>query len=88
MRPLATQPCQLAKGPRKGAGKGYEVQVDKRATNSGVAMGPVVVAEDSAVSPEIRSWVDNCLVPILVEEYLRETMQKNVERFPLPAQKQ
>ncbi len=42
----------------------------------GVAMGSVAAAEDPALSPEIRSWVDNCLVPILVEEYLRETMQK------------
>jgi hypothetical protein len=45
------------------------------------------MAEDSALSPEICSWVDNCLVPILVEEYLRKTIQKSVERFPLPAHK-
>ncbi len=29
-------------------------------------------AQKSALSPQMRSWVDNCLVPILVEEYLAE----------------
>ncbi len=24
------------------------------------------------MSPELRSWIDNCLVPILVREYLAE----------------
>ena len=27
---------------------------------------------NSALSPELKSWVDNCLVPILVREYLEE----------------
>ncbi len=26
----------------------------------------------SKLSPEIRSWIDNCIVPILVKEYLTE----------------
>ncbi len=29
-------------------------------------------AQKSALSPQMRSWVDNCLVPILVREYLAE----------------
>jgi hypothetical protein len=43
-------------------------------------VGSVSLAEHPALSPEIRSWLDNCLVPILVEEYLRETMQKGCPR--------
>ncbi len=27
---------------------------------------------NSALSPELKSWVDNCLVPILVREYVGE----------------
>ncbi len=27
-------------------------------------------AQKSTLSPQMRSWVDNCLVPILVREYL------------------
>ena len=29
-------------------------------------------AQRSALSPQMRSWVDNCLVPILVREYLAQ----------------
>ncbi len=29
-------------------------------------------AQKSALSPQRRSWVDRCLVPILVREYLAE----------------
>jgi hypothetical protein len=24
------------------------------------------------ISPELKSWIDNCLVPIMVEEYLAQ----------------
>jgi hypothetical protein len=29
-----------------------------------------------SIDPETKSWIDNCLVPIMVEEYLREHMGK------------
>ncbi len=29
-------------------------------------------AQKSALAPQMRSWVDRCLVPILVREYLAE----------------
>ena len=31
-----------------------------------------VNGQGSGLSPELRSWIDNCLVPILVREYLAE----------------
>lgn len=57
-----------------------EAAMGGKGSNPGVATGSASVAEDSALSSEIRSWVDNCLVPILVDEYLR-CMQENVERL-------
>ena len=33
-------------------------------------------AQKLALSPQMRSWVDNCLVPILVQEYLAEMARK------------
>ena len=31
-----------------------------------------VNGQGSGLSPELRSWIDNCLVPILMREYLAE----------------
>ncbi len=31
---------------------------------------PHNTAQKSALSPQMRGWIDNCLVPILVREYL------------------
>ncbi len=31
-----------------------------------------VNGQGSGLSPELRIWIDNCLVPILVREYLAE----------------
>jgi hypothetical protein len=31
---------------------------------------------DSALSPALRSWIDNCLVPILVKEFLAEARER------------
>ncbi len=31
-----------------------------------------VNGQGSGLSPELRNWIDNCLVPILVREYLAE----------------
>ena len=33
-------------------------------------------AQKLALSPQMRSWVDNCLVPILVREYVAELERK------------
>ncbi len=35
-----------------------------------------VNGQGSGLSPELRSWIDNCLVPILVREYLAERESK------------
>jgi hypothetical protein len=32
--------------------------------------GSVDRAPRSVITPELKSWIDNCLVPILVKEYL------------------
>jgi hypothetical protein len=31
---------------------------------------------NSPLSPAVRSWLDNCIVPILVKEYLAELSRK------------
>ena len=35
-------------------------------------------AQKSALPPELRSWIDTCLVPILVRDYLGERESKNL----------
>ena len=40
---------------------------------AGVSSGKTKDHRDSALSPEMKSWIDNCLVPILIKEYLAES---------------
>jgi hypothetical protein len=37
---------------------------------------------NSALSPDVKSWIDNCVVPILAPQYLaqREAAESNVRK--------
>jgi hypothetical protein len=41
--------------------------------------------QNSELSPEVKSWIDSCLVPILVKEYLKQSKKTiAIESAPMP----